>query len=272
MSRAQCVSPMPHPKILGMIMPCRKCKSCLKFTRLEWSNRMKMESFNSYRPYFTTWTFRPEDYTNSEKACKEDIQRFWKRLRKAGHDIRYFTVIERGSQKHRLHGHSILWSKSLASMSMRRAHKILESVWTHGIVDMQPLRGPAGLNYVTKYLVKDLSEEKQRNYQWSQKPMLGKAGLQQWESVIHHYHIQIPYSINNLPPNYIDLPILGEISRCYIPKSNYIAFCKALGISFEQEQYSTPETWDPLEINDGTSIPAIIRTADKLRTAKAIFQ
>lgn len=271
MSRAQCLTPLAHPKIIGMLMPCRKCHQCVKFTRLEWANRMKMECFENVRPFFTTWTFAPDVYTNSEADCKADIQRFWKKLRRAGHDLRYFTVIERGSQKHRLHGHSILWSKSLSALSGKRAFNILKSVWGNGRIDMQQVRSPAGLNYVVKYLVKELSEEKQRNYQWSQKPMLGSAGLKYWEETIHWYHIQKQFDIRNLPPNKITMPIMGGLHDVWIPKSNYLKFCKVLGIDFKQEEYKTPEDWEPLEVSDGKSEAAIYRQAELYRIQQARY-
>lgn len=215
-----------------------------------------------YPPLFTTWTFKPEEYSGSEKQCKADIQRFWKKLRYHGHDIRYFTVIERGSQKHRLHGHSILWSESLSNMPLANIHRTLHDIWQKGIVDISPVRSAAGLNYVTKYLVKDLSEEKQRNYQWSQKPMLGDAGRRYWEEAIHHYHIQEPFTINRLPPNHMLIPVIGELKQVYIPKSYYVQFCKVLGIDFSPEEYKTPETWDPL-VKDYESQPHIQLQAEK---------
>lgn len=253
-------------------MPCRKCHECLKFTRLEWANRMKMESWSSGRPFFTTWTFAPEVYSNSEKSCKQDIQKFWKKLRKAGHDIRYFTVIERGSQKHRLHGHSILWSKSLKSIpSPKRRHDLLKSVWGNGIIDIQEVRSAAGLNYVTKYMVKDLSEENQRNYSWSQKPMLGKAGRIEWEKMIHHYHEQgIVFDLANMPPNVMRFPIMGEITDVWIPKSDYVRFCKSIGINFIPDNYETPKDWNPLTVEKSGSEPYTYKKAEEYRLSKSL--
>lgn len=271
-SANRCKKPLKHHKNIGMLMPCRKCKPCVDQLRLEWTNRMKLECYGRARkPFFMTWTFRPEDYSDSEVGVKRDMALFWKKLRKAGHEIRYFNVIERGSQRNRLHGHSILWSSTLQAVRPKVAYTLLRDVWGHGRIDMQILRSAGGLKYVTKYLVKDLAEGS-RNYQWSQKPMLGAAGLREWERIIHHYHEQgVEFSRDNLPPNYLDLPFYGEIDRVYIPSSAYMRFCKAIGIDFLQEKYQTPETWNPLEVKDGKSEPAIVLQANqyKLRKAKA---
>jgi len=273
MSRKQCLKPIPHPRIIGMDMACRKCPACLKMMRVEWGNRMKLECFGKdYFPFFTTWTFSPQHYKNSEKACKADITRFWKRLRKAGHDIRYFTVIERGEHNNRLHGHTILWSRSLKQMPFHRATKILHDVWKNGIVDVQQVRSAKALSYVTKYIVKSLSQEKQRSYQWSQKPMLGNAGMEYWKKAMYDlYEDGRQWSIDDLPPNKMYVPILGKLDTVYIPRGQYVAFCKDMGVNFKPDDLIQHQFNDPLSAfqDNHESKPKIWQTEKSYREQKA---
>lgn len=243
-------------------MPCRKCPACVRTLRIEWSNRMKLECLDKpYSPFFTTWTFAPENYSNSEKACKEDIQRFWKRLRRRGHDLRYFSVIERGEQNNRLHGHTVLWSESLSQLRQPEALRILHDVWGKGIVDLQKMRSKKGFGYVTKYMVKDLSMEGQRNYQWSKRDMLGHSGMEYWRKSLHDlYEDGVVFSKYNLPPNKMLIPVMGELDMVYIPKDAYVKFAKLLGVDFTPDnplQYD--KEYDPLLVSDGTSKPKIYR-------------
>lgn len=267
MSRNRCVNPIPHPKIIGMDMPCRKCSPCVKMTRVEWMNRMKLESLGKkFHPLFVTWTFKPEVYDNSEKTCKAEITKNWKRLRKAGHDIRYFTVIERGEHNNRLHGHSIIWSESLRNYLNPTA--VLEKVWGNGIVDAQIIQGAKGFSYVTKYMVKDLNHEKSRNYSWSMS--LGKPGLEYWRNAIYSaYEDGRQWSIDDLPPNKITVPILGKIDTCYIPRANYVDFCKLIGINFMPNDPLLYDKYhDPL-IDYGTSKSKIYSQEQLYRASKA---
>ena len=86
--------------------------------------------------------------------------------------------------------------------------------------------------------------------------MLGNAGRKYWESTVHHYHEQAPYTLENLPPNKIIIPVCGQLTDVWIPKQYWIDFCKALGISFIQEEYQMESDWNPLDIKDGSSYPA----------------
>lgn len=261
-------------------MPCRKCRPCLKMRRIEWSNRMKLEQFGKpYVPLFTTWTFRPEDYANSEKAARMDLQLFWKRLRKRGHDIRYFTVVERGEHNNRIHGHSILWSQTLAELPQIAYKRLLHDVWGKGIVDAQKLRSSSGFGYLTKYMVKDLSKEGQRNYQWSMK--LGEPGIEYWKKSLYHaYEEGVKFSLDNLPPNKMLVPLMGKLEDVYIPKDTYVAFCKLLGVDFTEGKITHEEVTsqyyqknDNILITDGTSKPYIQQEQEEYkRLSQAIFR
>lgn len=284
MARLDCLRPKSHPKLIGMVIPCRKCEACKRSQRSEWTNRMKLEQFGrSYKPLFVTWTFSPENYDDSHKTCLESIQKTWKRLRRANHDIRYFSVIERGELKNRLHAHSIIYSESISNLSPANKVKVLQRSWSKGIVDVSQVRSAAGLAYTTKYISKDLLEDidretgfvkKHRNYSWSNNPAFGNSGIQHWIKQVKHYHLQVRFNKDYLPPGSLIIPILGSLQRVWIPLSTYIKVCKEhLGIEFTQEEISDSyeENINRILTNDETSIVSRQKRAEEYRKAKGIF-
>ena len=209
---------------------------------------MLLESYNlPYKPLFITLTFNPESYIDNRKEVIIYVQKYFKRLRKDKHDIRYFMAIERGEKNtKRLHCHLILWSKSLFMMDQLTRSYYLWQKWTHGIVDVQEIRTAAGIYYVSKYIVKNLEElstlddpknydkytkkakKEGRVYTWSNRPALGTRGIKQWKRLVSAH--PKPYTAFRLPPNYINMRFANQWKKVYIPKYTYVKYCKSLGI------------------------------------------
>lgn len=236
----KCSSPLPVPKhkqnLMGKHIRCGRCHPCQTHRRMEWANRMKLETFQKPLPLFITWTFKPENYQDSVKFAKTEIQKLKKRIRKDKHDLRYFTVIERGSLRKRVHAHSIIWSKSLQSLTEPEINKYLHFKWNNGIIDIQQAQTSGSMGYVTKYIMKDIDydsgEKHVRNYQFSRN--LGIEGVKFWEQTIFHYHKQIPYTEQNLPKNYVIIPLGGEAQKVFIPLNYQLALLKKLGIQLHK--------------------------------------
>lgn len=201
---------------------------------------MLLESFQRpYRPLFTTYTFRPENYVHNTSVVLREIQLFHKRLRRRGHDLRYFVAIEAGDKKGRLHAHSVLWSNSLVKIPFWDREKYIRSVWQNGIVDCQEIKHKGGLSYVTKYITKNLANIDTmdsvdnycrytgmvklpgRLYTWSNRPALGEEGIDRWRKLVIHHHKQKPYSTERLPPNYFNMFFIGKLVKAYIPSAHY---------------------------------------------------
>lgn len=222
-------------------------------TQAEWANRMKLECLNkTFSPLFLTWTLAPEHYSDSERDIKQKLQHLWMRLRKKDIDVRYFTVVERGSKKGRLHAHSIIWSEKLSILYSLKGKsyvtKFLTDTWTHGIVDIDLLESKKGLSYVTKYIVKDLSDDRTRNYSWSQKPMLGTSGVEYWRLNTYRIYEEEGCTWTGKLSGKMTLPILGQLIDVYIPFDTYMNWSRALGIKrdmidIESRDYS----FNPLE-------------------------
>jgi len=151
-------------------VPCRKCDSCLLVRQLEWVDRARNEIGD--RDWFVTLTFnelemgaiRPMAYVYAssdereepqagdfDKAAYPLVQRWLKRLRKGGHQLRYFAVFELGEKTGRAHYHVLLHDQR-HSLTKR----IIERSWHHGHTRKSLVKdGLATARYTAKYLTKD---------------------------------------------------------------------------------------------------------------------
>lgn len=124
-------------------VPCGKCIGCrLEYSR-QWAVRCVHESQLHEENAFVTLTYSPEHLPEDHSIHKEELQKFFKRLRKRiGNGVfRYFACGEYGSQKQRPHYHAILFGygfpdRQLWSVTARgdRTYRspLLEQVWTKG--------------------------------------------------------------------------------------------------------------------------------------------
>lgn len=258
----QCERPVTIPNKFGVQGRCRKCTPCVQHRQLEWKNRLILEQHGrDFRPFFTTFTFRPEAYQDSPRYVMRQTQLLFKRLRRRGHDIRYFMAIERGEKRSRLHNHMIIWSRSLALAGEVDATKEFYNLWKNGYVHNERLRSFGGIDYTIKYILKGLVDNIEngeskpvRNFTWSNRPRMGDPGLQRWYYLIRESHKWRPYSINNLPLNWFYTTFNSKQEKVYIPKQPYVDFCKSeLGIEFYPDL-----TRDPTQLEN--SIEELIKT------------
>ena len=108
-----------HPKIVGHhVLPCGHCIKCKNKRILEWSTSMIMEnSYYNNKSIFLTLTYDNEHLPNDRVLHKEDLQKFFKRLRNCimgyygtKHEISYFACGEYGSRFLRPHYHAIIYN------------------------------------------------------------------------------------------------------------------------------------------------------------------
>lgn len=202
---------------------------------------------------FLTLTFHPDIYQDNPRYVMDYVQRFFKRMRKQGVDIRYFMSIERGGKLERLHAHLIIWSKKLAEMSWYSGLELIKKNWHHkSRIDYQQVRTPGAFSYTAKYLVKELSEtmdfttgelRKTRNYTWSSKPMLGSAGVNRWKELVKAENQYKNISRQNLPGNWFNMFIMGKLVKAYIPRQYYVDTMKQYGIDLSPENFmQRPDT------------------------------
>lgn len=108
-----------------MEVPCGKCLSCRIARAREWSLRLMHELASWENAVFLTLTYSDEFMPKDKSIKKHDLQKFFKRLRKANHKIRYYACGEYGERYGRPHYHAIIFGL--------RADFDFTSFWPFGI-------------------------------------------------------------------------------------------------------------------------------------------
>lgn len=96
-------------------VPCGQCNDCLQARANSWLVRLRSHMKDTFSSYFVTLTYEnpPRTYNGLYTAKKDDIQRYFKRLRKIETDnnnIKYYAVSEYGEQYQRPHYHAIIFN------------------------------------------------------------------------------------------------------------------------------------------------------------------
>lgn len=136
---------------------CGKCDACLKKRQRDWVMRCSWEARKHPYNWIVTLTYEDSflHFTNKGNAtlCKDDFQRFMKRLRKRYPDdkIRYLVRGEYGGQFGRPHYHVILFG--FLSSSAEECGFRLSDEWKYGGVYVDSYSDRA-VQYVTDYILK----------------------------------------------------------------------------------------------------------------------
>lgn len=115
-----------HPKYLPsreMYVPCGACAFCGATRRSDWATRLHYERKLHTSGSFVTLTYSDNNLTyvkGVSTLVKDDLQRFFKRLRKGGAFFRYYAVGEYGSQTARPHYH-VLFFGDVDEVAIRKA-------------------------------------------------------------------------------------------------------------------------------------------------------
>ncbi|QXP44174.1 MAG: replication initiator protein [Arizlama microvirus] len=123
--KAQGLLPSDYPD--GLLVPCGKCLACRIKKREEWSLRMLHEIESHEDSIFLTLTYDDAHLPICNSLCPQDLQKFFKRLRKllspyrkndfpsayCNRSIKYFACGEYGDTTHRPHYHAIIFGLSL---------------------------------------------------------------------------------------------------------------------------------------------------------------
>ncbi|UDN67842.1 replication initiator protein [robinz microvirus RP_144] len=137
----------------GIQVPCGKCFPCLRARSREWAFRSTHEQFSHVNSSFITLTYSDENLpkdsdTGMPCLVKDDYQRFFKRVRKAGHRFRYLAAGEYGPRTLRPHYHAVLYGLNFTAPA-------LQKFWPYGFVSTRCLATSdlAG-GYVASYTLK----------------------------------------------------------------------------------------------------------------------
>lgn len=126
-------------------------------------------------------------------------------------------------------------------MSLIDQWHIQYRIWGYQRLESEPVRGVGAFYYIVKYLLKNLDSKagdkwsridaayknEGRLYRFSRG--IGNYGNERWRYLVK---IWIEKNKGKLPPNWIQLPILGKMEKIYIPKDEYVRTCKKYGIRF----------------------------------------
>lgn len=143
-------------------LPCGKCTGCrLEYSR-QWALRCHHEAQMHDNNAFITLTYSPEHIPDDYSIHKDELQKFFKRLRKAtGKKLRYFACGEYGEKGNRPHYHAIIFgydfpdkllhSESNGNRLYRSA--LLERVWKKGFSLIGNVTFESAA-YVARYVMK----------------------------------------------------------------------------------------------------------------------
>lgn len=137
-------------------VPCGKCDICKQNKMKDWLFRLQFDVDAAVNCFFVTLTYNDENLP--KYVSKEDVQKFFKRLRKrcvAPSDIHpsieYFIVSEYGSLRDRPHYHAVILNVVPLDGTPQEC---IENAWHLGFVYLGSVT-TASLRYVLKYIQKD---------------------------------------------------------------------------------------------------------------------
>lgn len=133
---------------------CGNCIECQRKRANGWRTRL-LDEYNYHIKYFPkgsvsfcTLTVSPQYYSEFVKDPGVFVRRFLERYRKRyGVSFKHFITSEYGEKRGRLHLHMI-------GFRMLCDIRELRDLWHYGRVDIQTLKGPQGITYVSGYITK----------------------------------------------------------------------------------------------------------------------
>lgn len=133
-----------------MFVPCGKCGHCRRQRSIEWSTRLMHEALYHEKSAFLTLTY-DDAHVPSEGVSKDELQRFFKRLRKRldGWRLKYYACGEYGEKRKRPHYHAIVFGLSADEVGE------VEACWPSGFVQAGSVT-VRSTRYVAGYIQKAL--------------------------------------------------------------------------------------------------------------------
>ena len=144
---------MIQDKTTGGVLnvPCSRCLPCRVNRARMWSVRIMHEVKLWPENSFVTLTYNDENLPKNNSLCKQDCQKFIKRLRKNLYPakIKYYLGAEYGDIGNRPHYHLIIFGLGASSQ------KLLNRTWGKGYVNIGNVTHDSA-RYVASYTLKKL--------------------------------------------------------------------------------------------------------------------
>lgn len=142
-------------------VPCGKCFNCQSNRRSRWSFRLWCEVLDAKSSIFVTLTYDDEHLPSDNQLHVEDLQTFFKRLRKNyklvdDRKIKYFACGEYGSHTFRPHYHALIFGLPIPSTLkfVDYWYRAILKTWQNGNISCSSVNG-SRIGYMTKYILKD---------------------------------------------------------------------------------------------------------------------
>lgn len=210
-------------------LPCGRCIGCrLEYSR-QWAIRCTHESQMHEENCVLTLTYNDENLPENGSLVKEDLQKFFKRLRKQLYpkQIRYFACGEYGEDFSRPHYHVIIFGHQFPDRKLFKTSKkgtrlyiseVLEKIWPfgHSLIGDYNFESAA---YVARYMTKKIKgDQAEEHYQDripefvlnSRKPPIGQSWFDKYKDdvfpndfvIVNGKKISPPlFYTNQLPEN-----------------------------------------------------------------------
>lgn len=188
-----CLNPIPQSvRGLRQLVACRKCKQCNANRIRDFVGRCVAESKTAVHSNMITLTYGDSDDLGAKVLLKKDVDDWLKRIRAAGHPVRYFLVGEYGSKKGRSHWHALMFWQGRVPNYMSGIKEWKDKFWHKGHTQWDEFT-PKEASYVCKYLLKDLEDPHQQvsGPHRSKLPPLGS---------FYFYRLAEKYAIQRLLP------------------------------------------------------------------------
>lgn len=231
-------------------VPCKACWRCRSNRLSDYVARLLAEAAMARESCTLTMTYAPRDDLADKVINPRHFQEFMKRLRRAGHSVRYFVAGEYGDLKGRTHFHALLFFGHMVPLvyenekgemvqrgmvpryksdypdglsqedapfcrDIPNERMVHIREWPHGHVKVDWSMHERAVRYVAKYL---LAEDKDTAWvSFSKKPALGAAWFAAKAEQALGYGVQ-PHSFEYAPPGGSDRPYMmtGATRRDYL--------------------------------------------------------
>lgn len=163
------IAPLDGKAYITIALPCGTCILCREEQARQWAVRITHEATLHIENAFITLTYADEHLPeHNSLAYKQDMQRFWKRLRHHVGELRYYAVGEYGDKSKRPHYHACVFGHAFTAKrtilrqqpTMLWTSPQLEEAWGLGHVSVGALTTQTA-RYTASYVTKKLRSKQQ---------------------------------------------------------------------------------------------------------------
>lgn len=215
-------------------LPCGKCLGCREIQQQQLAIRVQHEARYYEHRHFLTLTYTEEKCPDGLR--KDDMQRFWKRLRKnTSERIKHLTCGEYGDRTQRPHYHAAVLGLKIDDLkkwdSENSTSQTIDRLWGNGIVTVSELTEQR-IQYVAGYVLKKAGYRRQTycdedgvELQAPYRDMskgLGKQWIEAYATDLRNGYLQHNGAKHSIPRYYKD-----QISKNDTTLNQYIEAKKA---------------------------------------------